>query len=404
MKEKLQQHIIYSEVEFEENKIKSFHKSNTTHTSFRVYKNGEAGFHRQVGEMEDTEGYKKAEENLCLHRPYPYTLESGKRSRNKVERDYTDKELLDLAKEALAQISGKYPQFTLSGSFSMQNSRLTQTNEAGLDYENRDCHMQASFNYRHKNSTNLWDGSFSISERNFSMEKLYDMADNYLGAFEKQAELPEEAVLQIQYYGLVGTVATHLDAELLSLNTSLLAGKIGKQVFSEDFTLVDDVSDEYCWHTPFWDGEGCVKENDKRVFVEKGVPLLGYADKRIAEKYNVPHTGNACHSYSDVPSNGNAAMQIKRSTKTTKELLNGNLTVVLDNYSGGGFNEKGDYVMPVHHAFLCDGEKFLGSLPPFTLSSNLFDMFGKDFIGVGSDQPVFNDKSVLIKVNVVQNS
>ena len=76
----------------------------------------------------------------------------------------------------------------------------------------------------------------------------------------------------------------------------------------------------------------------------------------------------------------------------------------MDNASGGGFNEKGDYVMPVHHAFLCDGEKFLGSLPPFTLSSNMYDMFGKDFIGVGSDQPVFNDKSVLVKVSVSLNS
>ncbi len=403
MKEKLQQHMIFSNVEFEENKIKSFHKSNSTYASFRVYKNGEAGIHRQVGEISDAEGYAKAEENLCLHRPYPYTLESGKRSRNKIERDYTDKELLDIAKEALAHITEKYPQFTLSGSFSMQRSRLSQTNEAGMDYENMDCHVQASFQYKHKDSKNLVDGFFSISERNFSMEKLYEMADNYLGAFEKTAEPPEEAILQMQYYGLVGVVSSHLNAELLSLNTSLLAGKIGQQVFSEEFTLVDDVSDEYCWHSPFWDGEGCVKENDKRVFIEKGVPLLGYADKRIAEKYNVPHTGNAGYSYSDIPSNGNVSMQIKRSTKTTKELLAGRLTIVLDNYSGGGFNEKGDYVMPVHHAFLCDGENFLGSLPPFTISSNMFDMFGKDFIGVGSDQPVFNDKSVLIKVSISPN-
>ncbi len=403
MREKLQQQNIYSEVAIEENKIKSFHKSNTTCTSFRVYKNGEAGFHRQVGEIEDERGYALAEENLCLHRPYPYSLETGIRSRNKIERNYTDKELLDAAKEALAHLTEKYPQYTLYGSFSMQSSRVSQTNDLGMDFENRDCHMQATFRYKHNTGTNLWDGSFSISERNFSMEKLYDIADNYLGAFENKVELPEEAILQTQYYNFTGYLSGHLDAELLSLNTSLLAGKLGQQVFSEDFTLVDDVSDEYCWHSAFWDGEGCVKENDKRVFIEKGVPLLGYADKRIAEKYNVPHTGNAYHSYSDVPTSGNASMQIKRSTKTVKELLNGRLSIVLDNYSGGGFNEKGDYVMPVHHAFLCDGEKFLGSLPPFTLSSNLFDMFGKDFIGVGSDQPVFNDKQVLFKVNISQN-
>ena len=141
----------------------------------------------------------------------------------------------------------------------------------------------------------------------------------------------------------------------------------------------------------------------RRIFIDKGVPLLGYSDRRIAEKYNVPYTGNAWSSFTDVPSNGNVKFFIKRSPKTTKELLAGRLTIVLDNASGGGFNEKGDYVMPVHHAFLCDGEKFLGSLPPFTLSSNMFDMFGKDFIGVGSDQPVFNDKQVLVKVKISTN-
>ena len=404
MKEKLQQHVIYSEVKFQENKIISFSKNNSTRTSFRVYKDGEAGIHYQVGQMEDSAGYAKAEENLYLHRPYPYSLESGKRKRNKIERDYSDKDLLSIAKEGLAHICESYPQFSLSGSFSMENSCVIQTNDAGMDYENRDCHIQVSVEYKHKDSTNLCDGFFSIGQRDFSFEKLYEMADNYLGAFEKKVELPEDAILQIQYYDMVGSVSAHLDAELLSLGTSLLAGKMGQQVFSEDFTLTDDVSDEYCWHTPFWDGDGCVKENDRRVFIENGVPLLGYSDKRIAEKYNVPHTGNAWRSFSDVPGNGNAAMQIKRSKKTIKELLDGRLTVVLDNYSGGGFNEKGDYVMPVHHAFLCDGEKFLGSLPPFTLSSNMFDMFGKDFIGVGSDQPVFNDKSVLFKVTVSQNS
>lgn len=403
MKEKIQQHVIYSEVKFEENKVVSFNKNDSTRTSFRVYKNGEAGIHYQVGEMEDSAGYAKAEENLSLHRPYPYSLESGTRKRNKIEKDYTDKNLLEIANEALAHICKKYPQFILSGSFSMEKSRRSQTNEAGLDYENRDCHIQVSVNYKHKDSKDLCNGYFSIGQRDFSFEKLYAMADNYLGAYETPAQFPEEAILQIQYYDFVGFVSGQLDAENLALGTSLLTGKMGQKVFSDDFTLIDDVSDEYCWHSPFWDGEGCIKENDKRIFIENGVPLLGYADKRIAEKYNVTHTGNAWPSYTDTPSNGNASMQIKRSTKTVKELLDGKLSIVLSLYSGGGFNEKGDYVMPVHHAFLCDGEKFLGSLPPFTLSSNMFDMFGKDFIGVGSDQPVFNDKQVLFKVIVSQS-
>lgn len=403
MKEKMSYNEIYSEVNFEENKIISFEKNNSVEYSFRIFRDNVAGIHYQAGEIEDSAGFAKAEENLALKRPYPYTLESGTRRRNKTEKEYTDKDLLSIAHEALAHIHKAYPQFILSGSFALQTDCARQTNEAGLDYENIDSHIQVNVTYKHKDSKNITDGYFSIGQRDFSLEKLYAMADNYLGAFEKKAEFPEEIILQSQYYGLISMVTNSLNAEALSLGTSLLTGKLGQKVFSEEFTLIDDVSDEYCWHTPFWDGEGCVKENDKRIFIEKGVPLLGYSDKRVAEKYNVPHTGNAWRKYSDIPENGNVNMQIARSTKTVRELLDGRLSVVLDSYSGGGFNEKGDYVMPVHHAFLCDGEKFLGSLPPFTLTSNMFDMFGKDFIGVGSDQPVFNDKQVLMKMNISKN-
>ncbi len=36
-------------------------------------------------------------------------------------------------------------------------------------------------------------------------------------------------------------------------------------------------------------------------------------------------------------------------------------------------------------------------IAPFTLVSNAFDMFGKDFIRVGADKPIFNDKQILFR-------
>ena len=54
--------------------------------------------------------------------------------------------------------------------------------------------------------------------------------------------------------------------------------------------------------------------------------------------------------------------------------------------------------MPIHTALLTDGEKILGRLPPFTIKSNMFDMFGKDFIGVSKYEKLFNDKVILMKM------
>ena len=66
---------------------------------------------------------------------------------------------------------------------------------------------------------------------------------------------------------------------------------------------------------------------------------------------------------------------------------------------GGDFNDKGEYVTPVQKAFLCDGERFIGSLPEFNMRGSLFDLFGKDFIGVGSDKPVFNDYQLIARMS-----
>ena len=65
---------------------------------------------------------------------------------------------------------------------------------------------------------------------------------------------------------------------------------------------------------------------------------------------------------------------------------------------GGGFADNGDYAVPIQYAFLSDGEKILGRVPAFTMVSNLFDIFGKDFVGVGSDNPIYNDKQILFRV------
>ena len=275
-----------------------------------------------------------------------------------------------------------------------------QENDRGLDYSNRDCTAYFGFSFKHRDSRELSDGRFSIGQRDFDPQKFYAMADNYLGSFEIKRELPDEIIVQMPYYDLLDLLAGSLNAENMCLGTSLLSGRIGEKVFADDFSLAHDVSDEECWNTPFFDGEGVTQEGDRLPYIENGVVLRGYADKRTAAKYGVEHTGSAYRTHSDIPGNGNVNLRIQRSSKTIRELLGGRLSVVPVRYSGGGFNEKGDWVMPVQLAYLCDGESFLGRLPEFVLVSNMFDMFGKDFIGVGSDNPVFNDKSILARMDL----
>ncbi|MBQ7775676.1 MAG: hypothetical protein IJ379_07120 [Lachnospiraceae bacterium] len=399
MREIYKSDFIVSSIKYEENKLLSFQKSRDITTSYRVHEDGKVGIYCQVGEISEEEGFAKARENLSERaRPYPFELETGKRSRDKTERQVSDKELMEIAKDCMDYICEKYPRFTFSAGFSQSRRVDYCINDKGMDYSNTDCAVSVDIGFKHVDSKDISDGGFSFSLRDFDRKVFYKMADDYLANYEKEVELPEDIIIDMQYYNLLGMLSGCLNGENVALGTSLLTGKIGEKVFSEDFTLLNDVSDEECWYDPFWDGDGCVTENDKRILIDKGVVLTAYADKKTAKKYDIPHTGNAYADYADIPGPGVANLRIVRSNKTIKELLNGRYCVIPVSYNGGGFADNGDYTMPIQCAMLSDGERILGKLPPFTMVSNMFDMFGKDFIGVGADNPIFNDKQILFRV------
>ncbi len=399
MREKYVQEMLVSKIKYEESKLLSFHRSSTISNSFRVHRDGMVGVHYQEGEMSDEEGFALAEENFKERpRPYPFELETGNRHRDKTERQVADKELLDIAKECMAYLCETYPRFVYSANFDQTKRTDRCINDKGMEYSNTDCAVNVSIIFKHVDSKDIMDGSFSFSLRDFDKEVFTTMADNYLANYETEVELPEEIIIDTQYYGFLGVLNSNLDGESIALKTSLLSDKVGEQVFSEEFTLLHDVSDEECWFNKFWSGDGCVIENDKQIFIDKGVVVFGYADKKNAKKYNIRHTGSAYWNFADIPGAGGLNLRIARSKKTVKELLNGRYCVIPVMYSGGGFADNGDYTMPIQCAMLSDGEKILGKLPPFTMVSSMWDMFGKDFIGVGSDNPIFNDKQILFRV------
>lgn len=274
-------------------------------------------------------------------------------------------------------------------------------NDLGMDYEVKDYAVGVSAIYKHEASKNISDGGFSFNMRDFDEAQFRRIADDFLGQYETMLEIPEEILLDVTYYGFTGFFSKHLDGEELARGTSLLTGKVGEKLFADDFTLAHVVSDEEAWFNPFWDGDGCVFENDELVLIENGVIKTGYADKKTAKKYNVKHTGPAYQDFTDVPGPGGLTLKIKRSGKTVKELLDGRVCVVPIDYTSSGFNEKGEYTMVIQNSMLFDGEKVLGRLPEFKISTNIFDLFGKDFIGVSSDQPIYYDKQLIVRVNKV---
>lgn len=397
-KEKYTNIINSAEASIVENKIVSFDKINNLETSYRVHQDGFVGIHYQVGKIEDEEGYKKAEINLKLKRPYPFELEKGVRSCDKSEKPFDDKQILGAAKKVLNYLHKKYPDYTFGGKVNSFFWEERMENSCGMDFQCKDANSSINLFFKHKNSKDINDGGIFYTSRNLKLKPFYKIVDNYLENFTKTVEMPEDCLIIDKYYGYTGLLRECLSLEKIKNGTSLLSGKIGQQVFSEDLTVYNDVSDKNRWMTCFWDGDGVVPKGDKVFFIKNGKIIRGYCGKKVAKMYNVKTTGNEGINYCDIPSGSHNSMSLKIGKKFAKELLNGRLAIIPVQASGGGFKEKGDYTMPVQIGLLTDGEKILGRVPPFTIVSNLFDMFGKDFIGIAKyNKEIFNDKVMIFR-------
>ncbi len=395
MKEKYTNHTQTCNVDYEENKIKAFSSSDISAASYRIYSGGEAQIHYQKGAISDSEGFALASGRP--RRPYPFEPSAEKGSRDLTQKTLSDSEFLEEAALLLEELRDRHPMFVFNGTLTRMENTVCWTNEAGMQLKNRDQAVFTGIGFKHKDSKDIEDGWISLPQRIWSRQAVLNIADAYLGNYDKPCDLPDEVIIQGDL-GFSELLAGSLNAESLGLGVSLLTGKVGTQAFSPLVTAVSDFTGREDYMHPFWDGEGFADEGFRRTFIDKGVVLYGAADRKTAQKYGVPHTNGANHSYADLPTPGRLRLSFDSSGKTVKELLSGRLSVIPLMSSGGGYNEKGDYAMPVQNALLSDGEKVLGRLPSFTISGNMFDFYGKDFVGSPCDKPVTRARTPLIRV------
>ena len=257
---------------------------------------------------------------------------------------------------------------------------------------------------KHVDSVNVFDGFLSKISRTFEKEVFLQEAGRVLESFRTPAELPTmdemgKMPVILSSSHLLGKFVSDLNGEQIGGGTSLFAGHLGEKLFSDDFSLVQDVSAEQ-YLVPFFDMEGFDREANPVTFIEKGVIKQGYTHKKSAAQYNMPLTGAADCGYDGVPTLSAPPMSIVPSSHTLKELLQGQLGIWIMVASGGDYTNEGNYAAPVQLAMLTDGERLLGRVPECAIAGNLFELFGKDYIGVSKDQPFFGEHMLVTNMKV----
>ena len=119
---------------------------------------------------------------------------------------------------------------------------------------------------------------------------------------------------------LLGKFVSDLNGEQIGGGTSLFAGHLGEKLFSEDFSLVQDVSANQ-YHVPFFDMEGFDREANPIALIEHGVIKQGYTHKKSAAQYDMPLTGAADCGSDGVPTLSAPPMDIVPNSGTLKKLF-----------------------------------------------------------------------------------
>lgn len=388
-------------------KIESLRQKDITKTGVRVYKDGYIGVSGAIGGCDEDRLFKEAEENLkqrveydCL--PSENICEAIDNSSEIIN----EKEFIGEFQEVLEHLKKEQGDFIFSNKIRMTKTIDTLVNNMNLNLEYRDKSFASELLFKEKSSSSIFDGILVYEGRKYNRKRFYDEADMILEAYKNKVELPHKKsypmVFNSSSNGILLKFIMDLNGKLFGTGSSLFSNKIGQRVFNEDFSFYQSLNPKDVYNIPFFDAEGTVNKDYRYALIENGVIKAPYTDKRTSKKFDLMHTGSAQAEYDSVPDTGFLGYKIKESDKSIKELLNGEMGIFISIADGGDFTPDGRYATPVQLAFLFDGERLIGRLPEFQISSNVFEMFGKSFRGVANNNPfpLSEDKLTVIDFNI----
>jgi PmbA protein len=222
--------------------------------------------------------------------------------------------------------------------------------------------------------------------RDYNLQDTFKALSLICSSYDEKVSLPNEKmpVVFLLHDSILGKFSIDLNAHVLGSGASMFSEKIGQKLFADHFSLIVDRNSRDSYQC-FFDAEGTMLPNDHFKLIENGVLLAPCTAKKVAKLYGYAKTGSASGDYDSVPDVLSGNVSVGTSGKTIKELLDGRIAVYVVISTGGDFTSQGEYAAPVQSAFLFDGDLLLGRLPQIAIRSNIFDIFGKDFIGLATD-------------------
>ncbi|MDY4186998.1 MAG: metallopeptidase TldD-related protein [Candidatus Borkfalkiaceae bacterium] len=399
-------------VNLTDGKVDSFRQVDETRKTVRVYASGNIAVAGGLGDDVDLKELEKtAKETLEQGgESIPYVCELNKNVKSVIKDKpaISAEKFLPAAKRLAAKVAKACPEFLVNGKIQTETVEKTYANTKGSDLKFKNSDFSFTFILKDRNSSNIMDAAYGSNARYYgkSVEDkiVRDMVVLRDAFFGKKVTLKDgEYPFIFSTYDVLGHLIKDFVAEMYVSNGSLLSGKLGQKVFNENLSVYVDKNLATNHTASFFDAEGEIAPDYRPKLIENGVLKGLLANKNTAKMFGLPLIKSAAAAYDGVPQVGLEGLYLKSTAPDLKAILGKKRAILIDTTSGGDVTPDGKMGLPVQLAFLVENGKIVSRVTDFHLSANVFDLLGKDLLGV-TDKGVYEMPSlpfIVAKANLI---
>lgn len=377
-------------INLQHSQVESVKKKDIQKSCVRVYDGNHIGIAASLdplaGRDDEEKRLKlKAEESLGMNVPYPCEPTASIQRKHSHHSNISDHEVFySQIQNLLERLRAQNPDFGFSGLIEWVTEEIHLKNDTGLNLHDRYDQHSTVIIFKENTSTDLYDGYMITQGSQWNPQVIGDVCSQICQGFHNLLPLPtgkQPVIVMTSERLFLSLMAKELRAEAMGTGSSLFSGVVGEKRFHPDFSLFHSRRIEDGTMEPFFDSEGVTLDEDRIALIHSGRIVTPYSDKRSAKKYGYALTATAGGKYDDIPHIVDPHLQIQPTAPSLDALLEGKKGILILGCGGGSFSPDGSFAAPVHTAFLHDGHDIIGKLPPLSVRSNVWDMFGKDYKG-----------------------
>lgn len=385
-------------VKFEGSKLNSIDNVEKEGIGVRIIKYGKVGFSSTNDSSKVDEVFKSAEEvslygeDLELSFPkQPSGILPTKIYDSSLE-DVNERDMVELGEEIVNSVKEIDSSIEVNLNIEKSFIRKTIINSSGLDLSVNKTIWGISVEgiYVAKDESLVWlyDSKYS-SRYDIDFTSIVAYLQNIFLASVSNASITSGKYPVIFAPSALSTLiyilGVSLNGENVYKGISPVKDKLGEEIFSQKFSLIDSPHLDWGIGSQPFDDEG-VLTNYKEL-VSNGVLKSFINDLRTGYLQNQVSTGNGFRSYSSLPKPSFSNVVVPRGDNTLKEIISSvDRGVIVYNLLGGGQSNinAGEFSVNVEMGILIDKGRMVGRVKNVMLFGNVFELF-KNIVAISKE-------------------